>query len=190
MNVRESYSRALEQGTLAECRILLGGRGRGEVGSCVVWCAFDGFRTTYLGISALHPFTSLIRRSNPTHSIHYKTDLHANHHAMHACMRDVPVVSAQFEIRSLSLFFCPFLYLFRSCKSDRLLPSRCCTCAIDQQLVLSTEHKRTEIYEKASPGFARVEPESSVSGRSRSAVFRRVTLLAEVCHDPRNVHSF
>ena len=85
MNVRESYSRALEQGTLAECRILLGGRGRGEVGSCVVWCAFDGFRTTYLGISALHPFTSLIRRSNPTHNIHYKTDLHANHHAMHAC---------------------------------------------------------------------------------------------------------
>ena len=115
-------------GNAAECRLAR---------CCALWCAFDGFRTTYLGISAFTSPLSLIRSSPPTRRTHNVQERFAcksscNQRSFGYKMEDC-FVSAQFEIRShrasLHSIFADHASKERG---DRLLPSYC-TCAIDQR---------------------------------------------------------
>ena len=105
---------------------------------CAAWCAFDGFRTTYLGISAFTSSLSLIRSNPPTRRTQYKSDLHANHHATNAALDTgweifpVALFPRNLRLDHIALRSILSLPIMQAKGGGRLLPSYC-TCAIDQR---------------------------------------------------------
>ena len=90
--------------TASECRTLL----------AVVWCAFDGFRTTYLGMSAFtsRRVASLIRSNPPTRLTHNIQERFACKSSCNAALEDERYSPDALFPRNLRLDHIAHLFLY------------------------------------------------------------------------------